>query len=106
MEIPKRNRWDGGIKNHTKNCGQCEFYRKIGGNELCGWGIAFKYLVQPKKMKECEVKNRDMKKDRDGFEETHSIKYLDKITKEGILTKENDRKSNELDRKTQAKILF
>jgi hypothetical protein len=105
MEIPKRySRYDRGIKDYTRDCNTCEFYRKIKGEELCGWGVAFKYLIQPKKMKKCEVKNRDMKKDMYGFKETHSVKYLDEIIKKGNLINKND--NNKLDRKTQATLPF
>ncbi len=106
MEIPKRHwsRWDGGRKNYTKDCDACEFYRKIEGEELCGWGVAFKYLVLPEKMRKCEVKNRDIKKDAYGFEGTHSVKYLDKIIKGEIPIKKEKNDSDKLDRKAQAEI--
>ncbi len=75
MEIPKRrgNKWDGTFKGYTKDCKSCEFYREIENKELCGWGVAFKYLVRPIKLRKCEVKNRE-------FEYYyHSVKYLDEI---------------------------
>ncbi len=98
MEIPKRHsRWDGSRKYYTKNCDECEFYRKIEDKELCGWGIAFKYLIKTEKPRKCNVLRR-------GLPEfgKHSVEYLDKIIKEGILIKKDDH--NKLDRKAQAKI--
>ena len=77
--IPKRRfqRWDGGIIYFTKNCGgECEFYRKIKDDDLCGWGIAFKYLTKREKQRKCEIKNRPAK---DEIWPTHSVKYLDSL---------------------------
>ena len=75
MEIPKRyTRWDGSYKQLTKDCNNCEWYRKTNSNELCGWGIAFKYLTPTEKPRKCEVKNR-----KQNFEP--SVKYLDDILK-------------------------
>jgi hypothetical protein len=86
MEIPKRKnqRWDGALIYFTENCGAgCEFYRKIDNKNLCGWGIAFKYLVPKEKSRKCEIRNRkSVDKDRSsGYEspKNHSRKYLDKI---------------------------
>ncbi len=78
MGIPKRrgSRWDGTFKDYTKDCGSCEFYRIIKNEKLCGWGVAFKYLVKPIKLRKCEVKNREFKDDY-----WRSIKYLDEIVK-------------------------
>lgn len=72
--IPKRKyqRWDGEVIYFTKNCNGCEFYRKMNKDNLCGWGIAFKYLTPRGKLKKCEIKNRQLEK----FAE-HSVLYLD-----------------------------
>ncbi len=72
MEIEKRTRWDGSSKTYTLDCNNCEWYRRIGRRELCGWGIAFKYLIRTNNSRRCEIKNR-------GAPENQSIKYLDKL---------------------------
>ncbi|MFH1503715.1 MAG: hypothetical protein ABIE36_03600 [Candidatus Diapherotrites archaeon] len=78
--IPKRpyQRWDGELIYKTKDCDSCDFYRMIFRNDLCGWGIAFKYLVQKEKPKKCEIRNRPI--------ETcwthHSLEYLDSLIRE------------------------
>lgn len=61
MEIPKGySRWDGSYKNYTKDCNSCPFYREIKEHELCGWGVAFKYLVrEQERLRKCEIKNRE-----------------------------------------------
>jgi len=84
MEIPKRHyqRWDGGANYYTKDCDQCEFYRKIEDKELCGWGKAFKYLIRNKKPKKCDLLRRELP-------QKQSIKYLDKIIEEGNLINKN-----------------
>jgi len=76
MEIPKRKhqRWDGDYKLLTKDCFNCEFYREIDKKELCGWGVAFKYLCKTEKPRKCEVKNRGI-----GEYVIHSVEYLDKF---------------------------
>ena len=75
MEIPKRFGmiWEGCYKNYTKDCLGCEWYRKIANQELCGWGVVFKYLIKPGKLRTCEVRNR---KDKPKYP---SIKYLDDL---------------------------
>ncbi len=80
MEIPQRPwmRWESSYKNYTKNCLQCEWYRKIDDQELCGWGVAFKYLVKSEKLRTCEIKNR---KDKPNYP---SIKYLDELIKNAM----------------------
>jgi len=65
--------WDGSDKLFTKDCPRCEWYRKIGRQDLCGWGKAFKYLFKVEKPRKCEVRNRK-------FESwKHSVEYLDEI---------------------------
>ena len=75
MKIPKRFgiMWDGDYKAYTKDCLECGWYRKIDDRELCGWGIAFKYLVKLEKLRTCEVRNRKDKP------KHPSIKYLNKL---------------------------
>lgn len=74
MGIPERplSDWDGGYKYKTKNCEGCEFYREINNKELCGWGVAFKYLDKSKKFRKCGIKNKKPPKN-------NSIKYLDDV---------------------------
>ena len=78
--IPKRpyQRWDGGLIYRTKDCEGCDFYRNINNQSLCGFGVAFKYLVEREKPKKCEIKNRPI--------ETcwthHSLEYLDNLIRE------------------------
>jgi hypothetical protein len=78
--IPKRKnqRWDGRLIYQTKDCDSCNFYRKIKGNELCGWGVAFKYLVQKEKPRKCEIRNRPQ----EGYYTHHSLEYLDNLVRE------------------------
>ncbi len=84
MEIPKRTCWDGGYKYKTEDCETCEYYRQINEKEICGWGVAFKYLCQRKNPRKCEVKNRQFTKEKDLLNPfTHksprSINHLDTI---------------------------
>ncbi len=74
MDVPKRHwvRYDGFHKSLTQDCDGCEWYRKIVGEELCGWGEAFKYLVKTENPRKCEVKSREQ-------EPNPSVKYIDKI---------------------------
>ncbi len=75
MGIPKRHyqRWDGGYKNLTNNCSECRFYRRIKDNQLCGWGIAFKYLIKPEKtLRKCDLSEREQTK-------YPSFTYLDEV---------------------------
>lgn len=74
--IPKRpySRWDGGTNYQTKDCESCPFYRKISRDDLCGWGIAFKYLAKTEDPKKCEIRNRNRPAPRE-----QSIKYLDEL---------------------------
>ena len=75
MRIPKMSRWDGSSKAYTKNCNTCEAYRKITGKELCGWGIAFKYLERTANQRKCELINKKQP-------QNNSLKYLDKLIKQ------------------------
>lgn len=75
MVIPKRSwqRWDGGWKKYASNCDGCDFYRRIGDDELCGYGVAFKYLGRDGKPRKCEIRNIGI-----GAHD-NSIEYLDRI---------------------------
>jgi len=85
--IPKRHyqRWDGGLIYKTKNCNNCDFYRKINNQNLCGWGVAFKYLIEKEKPKACEIKNRP----EETYMTQHSLEYLDSLVrKDGFKNKQ------------------
>ena len=66
-------RWDGGYKYFTKNCIECDYYRVIEGESLCGKGKAFTYLVKTENRRKCNIKDRDI--------EDSSVNYLDKLIK-------------------------
>ncbi len=75
--IPKRSwcRYDGEGKWLTKECREdCNWYRKIGCTEYCGWGEHFKILLEGEKKIACEVKNRKV-------ESPHhfSVIYIDEM---------------------------
>jgi len=74
MAIPRRNgmQWDGNSKRYTTDCKKCSLYRKIDGRELCGWGVAFKYLESVDNPQKCEIRNRDPPANQ-------PIKYLEEI---------------------------
>lgn len=38
-------RWDGDLKNKTKDCDECKFKFDFHDREVCAWGVAFKYVV-------------------------------------------------------------
>lgn len=51
-------RWDGELIYLTKDCPNCEFYRKINEYKLCGGGRAYKFLVpREKEARKCIVKS-------------------------------------------------
>lgn len=79
MKIPKRFGiiWDGGYKDYTKDCHGCEWYRKIDNQELCGWGVAFKYLITIEKPRKCGIKNREQTP-------YASVRYLDEVIKNAM----------------------
>jgi hypothetical protein len=81
--IKKRNRWDGLIKLLTKDCYNCEFYKKIKEKELCGIGESFKYLVATQNPKRCEVKDR---KEMYSQGKNPSINYLNLVEEEKLFT--------------------
>jgi len=91
--IPKRTyqRWDGGIIYFTKDCEGCDFYREINNQSLCGWGIAFKYLVKKEKPKKCAIRNIPIK---EPWIE-RSYKYLDSLIK-GEEFKEKNQKTESI----------
>lgn len=76
MTILKRSwqRYDRFPKYKTKDCGCCKWYRRIGDEDVCGHGIAFKILVPREDPRKCEVKDRKQS----DFPEP-SVKYLDEI---------------------------
>ena len=70
--------WDGASKAHTQNCDNCKAYRKIKGEELCGWGRAWKYLERTTSPRKCALTNKKQP-------EYNSIKYLDELIKNAIM---------------------
>ena len=62
-----KSRWDGEFIYHTKNCLSCNFYKRIEHDkdkiEVCGWGVAFKFLYTKEKMKKCDLLRREQTKD-------------------------------------------
>jgi len=51
------SRWDGGLKNLTKDCGErCPWHYKItDGPKLCLWGVAVKELCATETPRKCEL---------------------------------------------------
>lgn len=70
-------RQDGTSKLFTKDCEGCKFYREIERKDLCGWNMAFKYLVQTDSPVKCEVKNRETTESY-----VHSSQKLDDVINE------------------------
>lgn len=71
---PWLTKYDGLAKDYTSDCSSCPFYRRFENSELCGVGVAFKYLEHGgNDSKRCKVK--DIIPERgDG---DRSIHYLD-----------------------------
>lgn len=44
MKRRSGQRWDGDLKNKTKNCDECNFKIDFHEREICAWGVAFKYI--------------------------------------------------------------
>ena len=65
----------GYYKYYTKNCDGCKWYRNIEDEDLCGWGIYFKYLIKPKELRKCRLRNKNRRGN-------HSVEYLDQLVKE------------------------
>jgi hypothetical protein len=65
MRIPERKsyRYDGQSRYFTEECEGCDFYRAVvvDGviNELCCWGVAFKYLDPTKVFSSCSSLKRE-----------------------------------------------
>ena len=84
VDIKSFSRWNGTYKNFTKNCDGCEYYRRVdvviyvdkqttlpdfeepekidtGDKEItedrCYWGVAWKRLVEPEKLRKCQYVN-------------------------------------------------
>ena len=81
MEIPKRH-WqgrDGSYKSMREDCHTCRWYREILGNSICGWGAAFKYLIEIQDPKKCEVMKRAQGQDASVIYLDSLIKQIDKV---------------------------
>ena len=50
------SRWDGSLKDYTKECSGCGYYRFMDYRNTCYWGVAWKILVKPKKVNNCGLK--------------------------------------------------
>ena len=51
------SKWDGQPIGYTSECSGCNFYQRIAvldeNVEVCAWGVAFKFLYMPDKIKKC-----------------------------------------------------
>jgi hypothetical protein len=62
--LPKSNQYDGDYKQLKIECGACEFFRRIPdkranhGIPVCALGVAYKILVEPDRLKHCEILSR------------------------------------------------
>ncbi len=76
-EIPKRSggTWDGSRIYKTKDCDDCRYHRTYNGYELCGVGIAFKYLTFRSNPMRCNLVERL----RGLWESDRAVLYLDEI---------------------------
>ena len=75
-EIQKRpwSVWDGASIYRTKDCDGCIYYRNINEYEICGAGLAFKYLTEREGPRKCTIIKR--------VSSTPSVSYLDEIMKD------------------------
>ena len=70
--IPRTHqRHDGGYKDFTEDCSECDYYLLIELRDLCGGGKAFKYLTRVEKPGKCNMKNKKIK--------DRSMHYLDEV---------------------------
>ena len=57
------SRWDGGGVYYTKDCPGCPFYRALKDGEenieVCGWGVAFKFLDRRERVRRCDLLRRE-----------------------------------------------
>ena len=76
-EIPKRpgSVWDGASIYRTKDCDGCRYHRAYNSYELCGVGIAFKYLIQRGNPMKCQLIDRLYGM----WERERAVHYLDEI---------------------------
>ncbi len=60
MKRRPSQRWDGDIKNKTKDCDECNYKVDFWDKEICSWGVAFKYLsgTESDGLKKCEYFGR------------------------------------------------
>ncbi|MEK6907621.1 MAG: hypothetical protein AABW45_03780 [Nanoarchaeota archaeon] len=58
VNIVSGSRWDGSVKHFTELCNNCEFYRKIKGEDRCYWGIAYKLMGRENTLSYCQLINK------------------------------------------------
>lgn len=89
------SRWDGNLKYITKDCGGCQFYRELKDGEeemkLCGWGVAYKFLVQRERPRKCDLFRREP-------QGNHSIDRIDGDETVMILKWRRDRAREKINR--------
>jgi len=49
-----RSKWDGSYRQFTKGCKGCGAYKKLGDDELCLDGIAWKRLIRVDNPRKCQ----------------------------------------------------
>ena len=79
-------RWDGDLKNKTKNCEKCNFYVEFWDKEICGWGVAFKYLSGSENLRKCEYFGKEPP-------ENNSLNYVLSAKKNNLFGKSKDYKN-------------
>jgi hypothetical protein len=52
------SRYDGGLKDVTKDCATCEHRYDCGRDSWCCWGVALKQLVACAKPRKCEYTDK------------------------------------------------
>ena len=50
---PHPSTWNGEYKQFTKDCEDCVFYNKIGNEDICNGGLAWKRLFRVKNPRKC-----------------------------------------------------
>ena len=58
IETEISSRWNGSTKDLTINCQGCEYYINKNKESRCYWGIAYKRLEVPDRLKKCQVINK------------------------------------------------
>jgi hypothetical protein len=53
------SRWDGSAKIFTKDCSTCIYHVNINRRDICGWGVAFKYIERAENTRRCMLVGRE-----------------------------------------------